>query len=177
MVYTEGWLGYGIFSCCLNGICPECRKKVTYRQKRTECDYCLNWFHQKCGKLLEMEYRSIANTVWFCSAYCQLREKNQYSEGKKLFLRYADDIVRIVIRDPEKTLNEANHSHSNLQITFEKAYEKSILVDNGWTTNSQRLGPIKLFRGTSKDSSNKKPTRALVRTYIRKVLIIQAKHP
>ena len=31
----------------LNGIGPECNKKVTYRSKGLECECCLNWYHVK----------------------------------------------------------------------------------------------------------------------------------
>ena len=58
---------------------------------------------------------------WICCAWWELREKNQYSEGIKLCLRYADDIVRFVKKDPEKLLNAANQLHPNLQFTLEKA--------------------------------------------------------
>ena len=61
----------------LTGICPDCRKKVTYRQKSVECKNCLNWFNQKQGKLQETEYSNRANAVSFCSACCELGERNR----------------------------------------------------------------------------------------------------
>ena len=66
-----------------------------------------------------MEYRHIASTIWFCSACCELTERNQHSEEKKLLLRYVDDIVRTVKGNPEEYLNAANQLHPNLQLTID----------------------------------------------------------
>ena len=30
-----------------NGLCPCCRKKVTYRSKGLNCECCRNWYHLK----------------------------------------------------------------------------------------------------------------------------------
>ena len=46
-----------------------------------------------------------------------------------------------------------------------------------WTTNTQHLGLIKLFRGPWTDPLKEKRTKSLVRIYIKKVLIVQAHHP
>ena len=47
----------------LNGICPECKKKVTYRSKDVEYECCLNRYHAKCGYISDDEYRNISETV------------------------------------------------------------------------------------------------------------------
>ena len=52
--------------------------------------------HIECSKLQEVENRLIAYTVWFCSACCELRERNQHSEELKLLLIYVDDVVKTV---------------------------------------------------------------------------------
>ena len=40
----------------LNGICPECNKKVTYRSKDVECECCSNWYRVKCSYISDAEY-------------------------------------------------------------------------------------------------------------------------
>ena len=92
----------------LNGICPECKKKVTYRSKCVECECCLNWLHVKCGDISDDEYRNMSGTVWYCSKCIALREKNKSVQQAKLFLRYIDNTVRTVKGDPEKMLRAAN---------------------------------------------------------------------
>ena len=67
---------------------PTIEKKVTFRHKVVECENCLFCFHQKRGKLQEMEYKKIANTVRCCSACYELKKRNQHSEEIKLFLRH-----------------------------------------------------------------------------------------
>ena len=45
-------------------------------QRGVERENCLNWFHQKRGKLQEMDCcRNTVKIVWFCLACCELREK------------------------------------------------------------------------------------------------------
>ena len=44
-------------------VCPRCQKKVTYRTKMVECEACLNWYHLRCGNILESEYADIAEIV------------------------------------------------------------------------------------------------------------------
>ena len=39
----------------LNGICPECNKKVTYRSEGVESERCLNWYHVKYGDISDDE--------------------------------------------------------------------------------------------------------------------------
>ena len=92
----------------LNGICPECNKKVTYRSKGLECECCLNWYHVKCGDISDDEYRNINETVWYCRKFITIREKNKSVQQAKFFLRYVYDIVRTVKGDPEKVLRAAN---------------------------------------------------------------------
>ena len=46
----------------LNGICPECNKKVTYRSKVVECECCLNCGDIKCGDITDDEHRNIMNS-------------------------------------------------------------------------------------------------------------------
>ena len=48
-----------MFKKDLNGICPECNKKVTYRSKGVACESCFNWYHVKRGDILNGEYRNI----------------------------------------------------------------------------------------------------------------------
>ena len=60
----------------LNGICPECNKKVTYWSKSLECDCCLNWYHVECGDISDDDYRNICETVWYCRKCIAIREKN-----------------------------------------------------------------------------------------------------
>ena len=142
-VHTEGSFGYGSTSCShtgkfvnervrtcgeeknfhfckpmedLNGICLECRKKVTYKQKGAECENCLSCLNQK--------YRSTFNKVWFCCSCCESKERDQLSEEIKLFLRYEDDIARTVKVDPEELLNAAYQLQHKLQFTLEKAKDK-----------------------------------------------------
>ena len=103
----------------LNGICPECNKKVTFRSKGVECECCLNWYHVKCGDVLDDEYRKISETVWYCRKCIARREQNKSVQQAKLFLRYVDDIVSTVKGDPEKVLRAANLLHPNLQFTKE----------------------------------------------------------
>ena len=43
----------------LNGICPYCNKKVTYRSKGVECECCLNWYRDKCGDISDDDFRNI----------------------------------------------------------------------------------------------------------------------
>ena len=146
MVRSERWFGNGGISCryfseslaeavrnCtiegysrnilpekdLNGICPECNKKVTYRSKGVECECCLNWYHVKCGDISDDEYRKISETVWNCRKCIATREKNKSEQQAHLFLRYVDDIVRTVKGDPEKVLQAAILLHPNLQFTIE----------------------------------------------------------
>ena len=88
----------------LNGICPECKKKVKYKSEGVENEYCLNWYHIKCGDISDDEYQSKSETVWFCRKCIAIREKNKSVQQAKSFLRYVDDIVRTVKGDPEKVL-------------------------------------------------------------------------
>ena len=71
----------------LNGICPECKKKVTYRSKDVEYECCLNRYHAKCGYISDDEYRNISETVWYCRKCIPIREKNKSVQQAKLFLR------------------------------------------------------------------------------------------
>ena len=103
----------------LNGICPECNKKVTYRSKGVDCECCLNWYHIKCGDISDDEYRNISETVWYCRKCIAIREKNKSVQQANLFLRYVDDIVRTVKGDPEKVLRAANLLHPILQFSIE----------------------------------------------------------
>ena len=155
MVRSERWFGNGGISCgCLanlwlkqyetalsrdipkmflpkkdlNGICPECNKKVTYRSKGLECVCCLNWFPVKCGDKSDDEYRHISETDWYCSKCIAIREKNRSVQQAELFLRYVDDIVRTVKVDPEKVLRDANLLHPNLQFTIETPNTKGKLA-------------------------------------------------
>ena len=47
----------------LNGICPECKTKITYRSNCVECECCLNWYHVKCGDKSDDEYRNMSETI------------------------------------------------------------------------------------------------------------------
>ena len=102
----------------LNGICPECNKKVTYRSKGVECECCLNWYHVKCCDISDDEYRNISETIWYCRKCIAIREKNRSAQRANLFLRYVDDIVRRRKGDHEKVLRAANLLHPNLQFTI-----------------------------------------------------------
>ena len=97
----------------LNGLFPECNKKVTYRAKGVECECCLNWYHVKCGDISDDEYRNMSETVWYCRKCIAIKEKNKSVQQPKLFLRYVDDIVRTVKGDPEKVLRAVNLLHPN----------------------------------------------------------------
>ena len=70
----------------------------------------------------------MANTVWFCPACCELKERNQHSEETKLFLRYVADMVRTVKGNPGELLKLANQLHLNLQLLWKKANDKGKLV-------------------------------------------------
>ena len=61
----------------LNGICPECNKKVTYRSKNVECECCLSCYHVKCGDISDDVYRNISETVWYCTKCIAIKEKNK----------------------------------------------------------------------------------------------------
>ena len=98
----------------LNGICPECNKKVTYSSRGVECECCLNWYHAKCVDISDVEYRNISETVWYCRKCIAIRETNKSVQLAKLFLRYVDDIVRTEKGDPEKVLRAANLLQPNL---------------------------------------------------------------
>ena len=102
----------------LNGICPECNKKVTYRSKGVECECCLNWYHVKCCDISDDEYRNISETIWYCRKRIAIREKNRSAQRANLFLHYVDDIVRRRKVDHEKVLRAANLLHPNLQFTI-----------------------------------------------------------
>ena len=102
----------------LNGIYPECNKKVAYSLKGVECECCLNWYHVKCVDILDDQYRNISETVWYCRKCIAIREKNKSVQQAKLFLGYVDNIVRTVMSDPEKVLRAANLLHPNLQFTI-----------------------------------------------------------
>ena len=144
----------------LNGICPECNKKVTYRSKSVECECCLNWYHVKCGDISDDEYRNISETVWYCRKCIAIREKNKSVQQAKLFLRYVDDIVRTVEGDPEKVLRAANLLHPNLQVTIETpntngnlaflnlqiSIDKSRKISSGWYQKPIDTGTILNFR-------------------------------
>ena len=144
----------------LNGICPECKKKVTYRSKGVECDCCLNWYHVNCGDISDNEYRNISETVWYCRKCIAMREKNKSVQQVKLFLRYVDDIVRTVKGDPEKGLRAANLLHPNLQFTIETtntngslafldlkiSIDKSRKINCGWYQKPTDTGTILKFR-------------------------------
>ena len=80
----------------LNGICPECKKKVTSRSKGLECECCLNWYHVKCADLSDDEYRIISETISYCRKCIAIRKKNKSVEQANLFVRYVDDIERTV---------------------------------------------------------------------------------
>ena len=144
----------------LNGIYPECNKKVTYRSKGVECECCFNWYHVKWGDISDDEYRNISETVWYCRKYIAIREKNRSVQQAKLFLRYVDDIVRTVKGDPEKVLRAANLLHPNLQFTIETpntngnlafldlqiSIYKSRKISCGWYQKSTDTGTILNFR-------------------------------
>ena len=142
----------------LNGTCPECNKKVTYRSKGVECDCCLNWYHVKCGDISDDEY--LSETVWNCRKCIAIREKNKSVQQAKLFLRYVDDIVRTLKGDPEKVLRAANLLHPNLQFTIETpntngnlaflglqiSIDKSRKISCGWYQKPTDTGTILNFR-------------------------------
>ena len=144
----------------LNGIYPECNKKVTYRSKGVECECCFNWCHVKWGDISDDEYRNISETVWYCRKYIAIRDKNRSVQQAKLFLRYVDDIVRTVKGDPEKVLRAANLLHPNLQFTIETpntngnlafldlqiSIYKSRKISCGWYQKSTDTGTILNFR-------------------------------
>ena len=76
-----------------------CQKKVTSRTKGVECEACLNWYHLGCSNILESEYADIAipyETVWYCRTCKKQQEADRTKNGVNFFLRYVDDIVRIV---------------------------------------------------------------------------------
>ena len=103
----------------LKGICPESNKRVSYESKGIECECCLNWYPVKFGEISDDEYQNISETVWYCRKSIAIREKNKSVQQAKLFLRYVDDIVRTVKRDPEKVVRAANSLPSILQFTIE----------------------------------------------------------
>ena len=50
----------------LDGICPECHRKDTYRSKGVESEFRLNWYHVKCGDISYDEYQNMSETIWYC---------------------------------------------------------------------------------------------------------------
>ena len=144
----------------LNGICPECNKKVTYRSNGVECEGCLNWYHVKCGDISDDAYRNISEIVWYCRKCVAISEKNKSVQQAKLFLRYVDDIVRKVKGDPEKVRRAANLLHPNLQLTIETpntneklaflnlqiSIDKSRKINCGWYQKPTDTGGLLNFR-------------------------------
>ena len=103
-----------------NGLCPCCRRKVTYRSKGVKRECCPNWYHLKCGKMFEDEYASITEVAWYCESCCRAKNKEMDTPQVKLFLRYVDDIVRPVRGEPSCVLGAANSLHPNLQFILEE---------------------------------------------------------
>ena len=68
----------------------------------------------------ESEYADIAETVWFCMTCKKQQEADRTVNGVKNFLRYVDDIVRMVKGDPGVVPEAANKLHPNLQFTIEE---------------------------------------------------------
>ena len=99
-----------------NGLCPCCRKKVTYRSKGVNCECCRNWYHLNYVQISDEAYASITEIVWYCESCCRAKNKEKGTPQVKLFLRYVDDIVRTV----SYVLDAANSLHPNLQFTLEE---------------------------------------------------------
>ena len=52
-----------------NGKCKDCNRRVTFRERRVECESCKNWFHARCQKISNEEYANMKDVVWICT-YC-----------------------------------------------------------------------------------------------------------
>ena len=74
-----------------NGLCPCCRRKITYRSKEVECEGCQTWYHLNCGKISDDVYGLCI--VWYCENCCCATSKEKTTPQVKLFLRYMYDIV------------------------------------------------------------------------------------
>ena len=102
----------------INGICPECSKKVTYRSKSVECESCLSWYCVDRGDKSDDVYQNLSEFVWYCRKCIAIRKNNKSVQQAKLFICYVVDIVRTKKIDPEKVLRTANLLHPKLQFTI-----------------------------------------------------------
>ena len=154
----------------LNGICSECKKKVTYMSKGVECECCLNWYHVKCGDISDDEYRNISEAVLYGRKCIAIREKNKSVQQAKLFLRYVDDIVITVKGDSEKVLRALNLLHPYLQFTRETpntngnlafldlqiSIDKSRKINCGWYQKPTDTGTVQNFRSCAPSVQEKR---------------------
>ena len=47
-----------------NGMCKDCNRRVTFRERGIEYESCKNWFHSKCRKMTNEEYAKMQEVVW-----------------------------------------------------------------------------------------------------------------
>ena len=66
--------------------------------------------------------------MWYCEKCISRKENEAEPQGVKFFLRYVDNIVRVVKRDPEKVIQTVNRLHSQLQFTIEAPNAAGYLV-------------------------------------------------
>ena len=79
-----------------NGKCKDCNRRVTFRDRGVECESCKNWFHARCQKLSNEEYANMQDVVWICT-YCNNQQIVGSYEEMKMFKRYVDDIIVVVV--------------------------------------------------------------------------------
>ena len=127
--------------------CPDCSRKLVWNSKGVECERCKNWFHAKCQKISNEEYRKMGDIVWFCSHCCQLPEKTLNVE-RKFFARYVDDIVCTTKSTSKELLEKVNSLHKNLQFTLENVDENGELafLDMSICVNKEKNISCKWYR-------------------------------
>ena len=92
--------------------CPECNHRVTYRGKWVECEKCENWFHAKCQNIDDKIYAKMKDMVWYCSNCQRINKLDSEPETERqLLLRYVDDIICMVIGEPDTLLRNVNTLH------------------------------------------------------------------
>ena len=60
---------------------------MTYGTEGVEREACLNWYRVSCGSISELDYAKLSDTVWYCKASIEQREKDQPEMGVKDFIK------------------------------------------------------------------------------------------
>ena len=112
----------------MNGKCPKCSRRVTFRTKVVQYEGCLNWYQKDCGGFSDEDYKGISEEIWFCKLCNERCECELIKTGEKLFCLYVDIFVRNNKVDSNIVLQAANKLHPNLQITLETPNENADLI-------------------------------------------------